>query len=335
MTATWFSIGRRKTENRFRIGSRMKLAMILYEGRPSVAIIDAQNGLYWLLSDALPGLPARMGHDMVAVIGHMSHLPGIAMPALGGRSLKGARLLAPVPAPPHNIMCVGKNYRAHAHEFSRSGFDAGSDKADAIPEFPIIFTKPSGAISGPTDDIPLWPGLDAAVDYEAELAVVIGRGGRAISRAQALSHVFGYTIINDVTARDLQRDHKQWFLGKGIDGFGPMGPWIVTADEIDGGDLRVSCRVNGEIRQDSSTADLIFDVPTLIETISKSVTLCPGDIIATGTPEGVGIGFNPPRFLSEGDVVEVEIAGIGVLRNVVRRAAADATSSPLVVAAEK
>ena len=217
-------------------------------------------------------------------------------------------------------MCVGKNYHAHAHEFTRSGFDAGSKAEEAIPEHPIIFTKPSSSITGPGDDIPLWPGVDAAVDYEAELAVVIGRGGRMIPRAQALSHVFGYTIINDVTARDLQRRHKQWFLGKGIDGFGPMGPWIVTADEIDGGNLRIRCRVNGETRQDSSTADLIFDVPTLIEAISMSVTLAPGDVIATGTPEGVGIGFDPPRFLRDGDVVEVEIEGIGTLRNVVRRA---------------
>jgi 2-keto-4-pentenoate hydratase/2-oxohepta-3-ene-1,7-dioic acid hydratase in catechol pathway len=175
--------------------------------------------------------------------------------------------------------------------------------------------------------------LDAAVDYEAELAVIIGRGGRAITRDAAMSHVFGYTIINDVTARDLQRRHKQWFLGKGIDGFGPMGPWIVTADEIDGSNLRITCRINGELRQNSSTADLIFDIPALIEAISKSVTLAPGDIIATGTPEGVGIGFDPPRFLRDGDVVEVEIEGIGILKNAVQRVTAK-TSEEATLAAQ-
>ena len=305
----------------------MKLATILHKGRPMVAVVDPAGSYYWPLDDVIPGLPDRVAQDMVVAITHLSHLSGMDMPETPGHSLDSARILAPIPAPPHNIMCVGKNYRAHAHEFSKSGFDAGSTAADAIPDYPIIFTKPSGSISGPTDDIPLWPGTDAAVDYEAELAVVIGKGGRAISRADALSHVFGYTIINDVTARDLQRQHKQWFLGKGIDGFGPMGPWIVTADEIDGSELRVTCRVNGELRQNSSTADLIFDVPHLIETISRSVTLCPGDIIATGTPEGVGIGFDPPRFLAEGDVVEVEISRIGKLRNVVRRAQVESTNS--------
>ena len=300
----------------------MKLATILHQGRPTVSIVDTHDDVYWPLSEAVPGLPARLAHDMVAAIAHFAPLAASAAPSSTGFGLAGARLLAPIPTPPHNIMCVGKNYHAHAHEFTKSGFDAGSKAEEAIPEHPIIFTKPSSSIAGPGDDIPLWPGVDTAVDYEAELAVVIGRGGRMISREQALSHVFGYTIINDVTARDLQRRHKQWFLGKGIDGFGPMGPWIVTADEIDGSNLRIVCRVNGETRQNSSTSDLIFDVPALIETISKSVTLSPGDIIATGTPEGVGIGFDPPKFLQDGDVVEVEIQGIGILRNVVRRAAA-------------
>jgi 2-keto-4-pentenoate hydratase/2-oxohepta-3-ene-1,7-dioic acid hydratase in catechol pathway len=307
----------------------MKLATILHQGRPTVSIVDTHDDLYWPLHDAVPGLPERIAHDMVAAIAHFSPLTGATAPETTGHSLQGARLLAPIPNPPHNIMCVGKNYHAHAHEFTKSGFDAGSKPEDAIPEYPIIFTKPSSSITGQGDDIPLWPGVDAAVDYEAELAVVIGRGGRMIHRDHALSHVFGYTILNDVTARDLQRQHKQWFLGKGIDGFGPMGPWIVTADEIDGGNLRVRCRVNGETRQDSNTSDLIFDIPALIEAISKSVTLAPGDVIATGTPVGVGIGFDPPKFLTDGDVVEVEIEGIGILRNVVRRSAAVATAAGL------
>lgn len=301
----------------------MKLATIIHEGRPTVAVADPGKELYWPLDEAMPGLPPRIAGDMVAVIAHLGRVSGIIAPGTAGHPLDGARLLAPIPAPPHNVMCVGKNYHAHAHEFTRSGFDAGATAADAVPQHPIIFTKPSGAISGPYDDIPLWPGLDEAVDYEAELAVVIGQGGRFIPRERALAHVFGYTILNDVTARDLQRVHKQWFLGKGIDGFGPMGPWIATADEVDPAGLRVTCRVNGELRQDASTADLIFDVPTLIETVSRSVTLSPGDVIATGTPEGVGVGFDPPRFLRDGDVVEIEISGIGTIRNQVRRMKAE------------
>ena len=304
----------------------MKLATILHFGRPTVSLVDTHLDLYWPLNEAVPGVPERLAHDMIAAIAHFGVVAAAAAPASAGFALEGARVLAPIPVPPHNIMCVGKNYHAHAHEFAKSGFDAGSNAAEAVPEHPIIFTKPSSSITGPGDDIPLWPGVDAAVDYEAELAVVIGRGGRMIPRSEALSHVFGYTIINDVTARDLQRRHKQWFLGKGIDGFGPMGPWIVTADEVDGSNLRIRCRVNGETRQDSTTADLIFDIPALIEAISRSVTLVPGDVIATGTPEGVGIGFDPPRFLQDGDVVEVEIEGIGILRNVVRRAALAATA---------
>ena len=303
----------------------MKLASLLHDGRPTVALVDPVKERYWPLDEAVPGLPERIAGDMVAVIAHLGKSASIAAPGAAGHALEAAKLLAPIASPPHNLMCVGKNYHAHAHEFTRSGFDAGATAADAIPKHPIIFTKPSSSIAGPYDDIPLWPGLDQAVDYEVELAVVIGQGGRGIAREQAMAHVFGYTILNDVTARDLQQAHKQWFLGKSIDGFGPMGPWITTADEVDAASLRVTCRVNGELRQDSNTADLIFDIPTLIETISRGITLSPGDVIATGTPEGVGIGFDPPRFLCDGDVVEMEIAGIGAIRNTVRRAAADAT----------
>jgi 2-keto-4-pentenoate hydratase/2-oxohepta-3-ene-1,7-dioic acid hydratase in catechol pathway len=301
----------------------MKLATVLHDGRTCVAMVDSDNARWWPVADAIPGLPQQAGSDMVAAIRHLAGgTASSAAPAEAGYDLAEARLLAPILAPPHNVMCVGKNYRAHAQEFTKSGYDSGATAADAIPEQPIIFTKPSSAIAGPGDDIPLWPGLDEAVDYEAELAVVIGKAGRFIPRERAMEHVFGYTIINDVTARDLQRVHKQWFLGKGIDGFGPMGPWIVTADELDPAGLRVICRVNGEVRQRASTADLIFDIPALIETISRSMSLQPGDVIATGTPEGVGVGFEPPRFLKHGDVVEIEIPGIGVLSNTVRRMAA-------------
>jgi 2-keto-4-pentenoate hydratase/2-oxohepta-3-ene-1,7-dioic acid hydratase in catechol pathway len=213
-------------------------------------------------------------------------------------------------------MCVGKNYHEHAREFTRSGFDSSaSSVADAIPTAPIIFTKvPECVIAGGVD-IRYPAGLSDSLDYEAELGVVIGRGGRSISSAEAYGHVCGYTIINDVTARDLQGRHKQWFLGKSLDTFCPMGPWLVTADEVDPANLTVKCWVNDELRQDANTRDLIFDIPTLIETISAGITLRPGDVIATGTPAGVGIGFTPPRFLKRGDRVTIEIQGLGRLSN--------------------
>lgn len=229
-------------------------------------------------------------------------------------ALSSVRLLAPFPRPARNIFCVGKNYHEHAKEFHASGFDSSS--TSAVPDLPIVFTKAPSSVSGPGDTIPAWLDETNSVDYEGELCVVIGKGGRAISRADSMSHVFGYTIVNDVTARTLQSAHKQWFLGKSIDGFCPMGPCVVTADEIpDPTALRLVTKVNGEIRQDASVADLIFDIPTLIETISRRITLEPGDLIATGTPVGVGIGFSPPKFLKAGDHVEVTIDPIGTLSN--------------------
>jgi 2-keto-4-pentenoate hydratase/2-oxohepta-3-ene-1,7-dioic acid hydratase in catechol pathway len=220
-------------------------------------------------------------------------------------------LCAPIPLPARNIMCVGKNYREHANEFAASGYDSGS--AVVVPEFPIIFTKAPGSVCGPVATVTVPGQVTSEVDYEAEFAVIIGTGGRGIDKADAMDHVWGYTLINDLTARDLQRDHKQWFLGKSLDGFAPMGPYAVTKDEIDLDELVITGSVNGELRQKASASDLIFDVATLIETISAAVTLQPGDIIATGTPAGVGIGFDPARFLGDGDVVEVSATGLGTL----------------------
>jgi 2-keto-4-pentenoate hydratase/2-oxohepta-3-ene-1,7-dioic acid hydratase in catechol pathway len=225
-----------------------------------------------------------------------------------------AVLLAPIPRPPKNVFCVGKNYHEHAKEFAGSGFDGGAK--DVVPPYPVVFTKPHTAIVAHGD--PILGSLDptGGLDYEGELAVVIGQGGRGIAKADALRHVFGYTIVNDVTARHLQKRHSQWILGKGLDSFCPMGPAILTADEVpDPRALRVITHVNGEKRQDAPVADLIFDIPTLIEAISAAITLEPGDVIATGTPAGVGIGFDPPRFLQSGDVVRIEVSGIGVLEN--------------------
>ncbi len=240
---------------------------------------------------------------------------GTALPATGPAiPLAQVTLEAPLPRPRRNIFCVGKNYYEHAHEFAKSGFDS-SAASGAVPDAPIIFSKVPECVTGPGTPILIDPRVSEAVDYEAELAVVIGKGGRSISREQALDHVFGYTIVNDVTARDLQGRHKQWLIGKSQDSFCPMGPWLVSADEIDLADTAVRCWVNGELRQDANTKALIFDVSILIETLSKGLTLLPGDIIATGTPAGVGIGFNPPKYLRAGDVVRIEIAGIGVLEN--------------------
>jgi 2-keto-4-pentenoate hydratase/2-oxohepta-3-ene-1,7-dioic acid hydratase in catechol pathway len=228
--------------------------------------------------------------------------------------LAGVTLHAPFPRPARNIFCVGKNYHEHAKEFANSGFD-GSAK-EIVPEAPVIFTKPPSSVIGPGATIPGYLDPTSSVDYEGELTVVIGKGGRGIAREDALAHVFGYTIINDVTSRHLQHKHRQWVIGKGIDGFCPMGPAVMTADEAsDPRKLHLRTWVNGELRQDVKLADLIFDIPTLISTISAYITLEPGDLIATGTPVGVGLGFNPPKFLNKGDVVRIEVSGIGVLEN--------------------
>ncbi|WP_114965690.1 fumarylacetoacetate hydrolase family protein [Alkalilacustris brevis] len=226
-------------------------------------------------------------------------------------------VLAPIPRPRKNIFCVGKNYIEHAKEFQNSGFDQTSGGQD-VPELPIVFTKAPTSVTGPGTVVDSRLDPTGTLDYEGELGVVIGRGGRGISRADAYDHVYGYVVINDITARETQNAHKQWFLGKSPDTFCPMGPMLVTADEI--GDvtaLNLITRVNGEVRQDAVVKDLIFDIPTIIETISRSITLEPGDIIATGTPVGVAIGFTPPRYLCPGDRVEVEIGPLGKLVNTI------------------
>lgn len=224
------------------------------------------------------------------------------------------KLHAPFPRPAKNILCVGKNYYDHAREFHSSGVDASGK--EAIPEVPIMFTKWPNSVIGPGEPIPSANDYTDSTDYEGELAVVIGEGGRNIGNKDALDHVYGYTIINDATARTLQNRHRQWFLGKSLDGYCPMGPCVVTADEIkDVGKLRLITRVNGEVRQDAMVSELIFNIPTLIETLSRVMTLEPGDLIATGTCVGVGIGFNPPKFLQKGDVVAITIEPIGTLEN--------------------
>jgi len=223
------------------------------------------------------------------------------------------RLMAPL-VPKKNIMAVGRNYRDHAKEFSDSGFDASEKQT--VPDHPVIFTKAPTSVIGPGEAIVLANDPTGTTDYEGEMAVVIGKTAKQVEPEQALEHVFGWTIVNDVTARDLQKRHVQWFVGKSPDTFCPMGPWITTIDELPAiGSSWLRTWVNGELRQETPISALIFDVETLVAMLSQVMTLEPGDVIATGTGLGVGIGFDPPRYLASGDVVEISIDGIGTLSN--------------------
>jgi 2-keto-4-pentenoate hydratase/2-oxohepta-3-ene-1,7-dioic acid hydratase in catechol pathway len=236
---------------------------------------------------------------------------------IGRVPASSVRFDPPVVSRNRAIICVGKNYHAHAAEFFSSGFD--STAKAAVPEAPVIFAKLGSSLIGAGATIDSTLDTTQTVDYEGELAVVIGKRAHKVSKADAFDVIFGYTICNDVTSRELQKHHNQWLIGKSLDTFGPLGPWIVPADQID--DItahELVTTVNGEERQRASIRDLIFDIPTLIETLTATMTLNPGDIIATGTPAGVGIGYSPPRYLKKGDSVAVTISGIGTLTNPVR-----------------
>ena len=218
---------------------------------------------------------------------------------------------APIPAPRRNILCLGKNYLEHAQEIAEK-----MKLSAEAPRQPIIFTKATTAVIAPGEPIPAYPAYTSKLDYEAELALILGKGGRDITPEHAWSHVFGYTAINDVSARDLQKSHYQWFRAKSLDGFAPMGPVVVHHSIMpEPGDIEVKCFVNGELRQSDTFDRLIFDVPTMISVLSAGMTLLPGDIIATGTPAGVGMGFTPAKYLQPGDEVVVDVTGVGELRN--------------------
>ena len=281
-------------------------------GEPRVGIV-AENGVVDLRALArrrrLPSVP----DDMLALI---AEVPTLELRALareartwvraGGEAVPvaRARLLAPIPRPRKNIVCMGRNYAEHAKE-----------SGNAPPEVPVFFTKPPTAVVG--HDAPVTHhAVTEQLDYEVELVAVIGRRARSVAPAKALEYVFGYTVMNDVTARDLQRRHQQWFKGKSLDTFAPLGPWIVHRSAIpDPQRLRLSMRINGEVRQDSTTASMVFTVAQLISVLSMGMTLEPGDLLATGTPAGVAMGMNPPKWLQPGDVMEAEVEGIGLLRN--------------------
>jgi len=284
----------------------MKFATFEHQGKQLVGRVSADG--VWISP-----LPANSMLDLIERYERLTAQIAIEHPA--PLLLDDVRLLAPIPHPRKNIFCVGKNYREHAFEFSKSGYEAGAVKGSEIDDYPAVFTKPATSVVGPNDAVLTHPQVTNAVDYEGEVAVVIGRRGRDIKRADADSYIWGYTIINDVTARDRQKNHRQWFLGKSLDTFCPMGPFVVTSDELRHDELSIRTWVNEELRQHAHTRDLIFDIPTLIEAISAGCTLEPGDIISTGTPAGVGIGLTPPKFLKPGDIVEIEVQGIGRLKN--------------------
>jgi 2-keto-4-pentenoate hydratase/2-oxohepta-3-ene-1,7-dioic acid hydratase in catechol pathway len=224
-------------------------------------------------------------------------------------ALADLRLLAPLPNPRGNVIAIGRNYQAHAEESARA--------AGKAPDPPTVFTKAITSLAGPHDDVVIDDAVTKEVDWEVELGLVVGRAGANIPRERALDHVFGYLVVNDVSARDIQFGWGgQFFKGKSLDGFCPTGPWIVTPDELgDSGSLRLLLRVNGDLKQDGNTRDMIYPVDAILEWVSKGMTLPAGTLIATGTPDGVGFARKPPEFLEPGDVVEAEVEGIGTLRN--------------------
>ena len=285
----------------------MRIARWSWGGRDHVGIVSADGREVTPLASADA---SRGALPIVQAMARGEGLPAAAGPRL---PLEAVTLRAPLPRPLRSLFCVGRNYRAHAAELATTVF---RDVVAKEEPWPIVFTKFGECVVGPHDAVRL-PGaaVTVQIDYESELAVVIGRGGRDIPASRAMDHVFGYTVVNDVSARDVQVRHKQWDLGKSFDTFCPMGPWITTADELDGRDTRVRGWVNGELRQDGRTQDMIFGIATLIETCSRGITLLPGDVIATGTPAGVGMGFDPPKWLGAGDVVRIEIDGIGAIEN--------------------
>jgi 2-keto-4-pentenoate hydratase/2-oxohepta-3-ene-1,7-dioic acid hydratase in catechol pathway len=255
--------------------------------------------------------------DMLSLIqagaAALEQAKAVVASGVAGRRLSEVRLLAPIPRPHTNVVCLGMNYVAHAIESDRA-----RGREPKLPEFPVYFSKPVASVCAPEDGIPLDPKVTSSLDYEVELAFIVGTNCKNIGRSEALAHVFGYTIINDISARDLQNRHQQFFKGKSLDNGCPMGPCIVTADEIpDPTVLGLRLRLNGETRQDSFVNDLIFDIPAIMEFLTLGQTIEAGTIISTGTPSGVGMGRTPPEYLKVGDVMEAEIDQIGVLRNTI------------------
>ncbi|AEH50251.1 fumarylacetoacetate hydrolase family protein [Pseudothermotoga thermarum] len=285
----------------------MRFASFEWKGKKLWGIVDAENQLVCPAERLFEGAYPSTLLEFLAI----SHgdLSKIKIPEDKGSWIKfqEVKFFAPFPKPVRNVFCVGRNYQDHVRELS---------KKDLEIKHPQFFTKATTAVTGPYDDVYIHPEVTSQVDYEAELAVVIGKPGRNIPEDRVYEYIFGYTIINDLTARDLQKNHEQWFKGKSLDSFCPMGPWIVTKDEIGWPvELDIKSFVNGELRQNSNTKHMIFSISKLISILSQGMTLLPGDVIATGTPAGVGAGFTPPKFLKSGDVVRIEIEKIGFIEN--------------------
>jgi 2-keto-4-pentenoate hydratase/2-oxohepta-3-ene-1,7-dioic acid hydratase in catechol pathway len=288
----------------------MKIARVQKDGQVHLALVDEAKQEVALVGGEIGKHP----NPVLAVI-EQGVTPAQLQAAVTARvPAASVKFLAPFSAFLRNPFAVGKNYHDHAMEFDKSGFNATSGKESAIPAWPQIFTKATLTLNGPTDPIRYSPAHTQSVDYEGEIGVVIGKTARNVKKADAMNHVWGFVATNDVTARDLQKNHAQWFLGKSLDGFCPMGPWITTTDEAPT-DMTMQTWVNGEQRQNAHISQLIFDIPTLIEQMSAAMTLLPGDLILTGTSVGVGIGFTPPKFLKPGDQVRVAITGLGELNN--------------------
>jgi 2-keto-4-pentenoate hydratase/2-oxohepta-3-ene-1,7-dioic acid hydratase in catechol pathway len=298
----------------------MRFVTFRHNGRTAPGVLHGEHHIVDLGSDAAARLKIP-GRSLAAIIAGGAPTQAAvralvaAAPIDTVLALDEVKLLAPIPRPAKNVFCVGRNYVDHVKEGASAGLASGE-----LPKVPQFFTKPPTAVIGPGAAIRIGPELTAELDYEIELGVIIGTGGRDIPPGAAFDHVFGYTIINDISARDLQRSHGQWFKGKALDSSCPIGPWIVTRDEIPSvEELALTLTVNGETRQHARCSQMIFDVPTLIASLSSGLTLEAADIIATGTPAGVGFSFKPPRFLDDGDVVVARIAGIGQLMNPVER----------------
>jgi 2-keto-4-pentenoate hydratase/2-oxohepta-3-ene-1,7-dioic acid hydratase in catechol pathway len=287
----------------------MKIARVSVAGATHLALVDEAAQQVALVGGELASHP----NPVLNIIQNNIAAATVQAAVTQHVPLASVKFLSPLTAFLRNPFAVGKNYHEHALEFDKSGFNATSG-ASAIPAYPQIFTKATNTLSGPTDPIRFNPKQTTSVDYEGEIGVVIGAVCKGVSKADAMNHVWGFVALNDVTARDMQKNHAQWFLGKSLDGFCPLGPWMTSRDEAPT-DMTMQTWVNGEQRQNAHISQLIFDVPTLIETMSMGMTLLPGDIIATGTSVGVGVGFNPPKFLRHGDVVRVAISGLGELNN--------------------
>jgi 2-keto-4-pentenoate hydratase/2-oxohepta-3-ene-1,7-dioic acid hydratase in catechol pathway len=285
------------------------------DATPRVGLLGAQDKVTDLTQAG--GNAPFDTHDMLSLVAAgdkaLAWVRSAAAAAKSTLDLAKLKLLAPIPRPRKNVFCVGWNYLEHFEEGAKN-------RAVQVehPAHPVFFSKATNAVTGPFDAIPYDPAITQTLDWEAELGVVLSKGGKNITEAEGMNHIFGYMVINDVSAREIQRRHGgQWLRGKSLDGTCPMGPYLVTKDEVDHNNLRVICRLNGVVKQDSNTSYMFFKLPRILAELSQGLTLDSGDVISTGTPPGVGMGRTPPEYMKTGDVLETEIVGLGVMRNVI------------------